>query len=175
MNDVMVSADMNIDMLTASRVGIDVDDFEYLINGTLFSSLTVIWGCNCHITRRYDRRSVEVSIRCPALLAAGIEQKLERIFSNPADRTAYEVDSYPQDRMLNVNRIAADRIRQGGMPMTAPPDYGPQALLPSDDHSHHGFADSPAVMGMTVPDAPRPKVKYVEVPAPERKRIVKLT
>lgn len=174
MNDARVGAEINMEHLQGARMGLDIDDFEYLLNGTLFSSLTAIWGCECNVYRRYERRSVEISIACPALLAAGIEQKLEHIFSNPQDRAVYEVDSYPQNHRLNVNRIVSERMRNAGGPMTAPPIYGEQAISPPVDYSHSAYAQASATMDTVVPDAPGTKVKHIEIPKPEQKRIVKL-
>lgn len=101
MNDAGVSITIADEMLE-QRGYIDLQDFVHLMEEVFFRQLETLWGCNSRMEYRGAIRGFEIDIRCPALLAKGIEDKLYQIVRNPNDRSAYEVDSYPQNRRLNV-------------------------------------------------------------------------
>lgn len=109
MNDAGVSITIADEMLE-QRGYIDLQDFVHLMEEVFFRQLETLWGCNSRMEYRGHIRGFEIDIRCPVLLAKGIEDKLYQIMRNPNDRSAYEVDSYPQNRRLNVARPPEDMM-----------------------------------------------------------------
>jgi len=162
MNDIAIH--INVDLDTLHRRGIDVEDVDHLLTTVLFNQLKALWGCAGDVSYSYGSRTMEIRIGCPALLARGLEDKLHDIFNNPQDRSLYEVDSYPQDRRLNI-------AVPPGMAQVPRMDSFAAEYIPDSIPIPGGYTHGDTVM--RVPKA-NEHVTRVEVPPPKRKRIISI-
>jgi len=163
-NDMNVCITVELGVFHYSNA-VDMEDFIHLMQSVLFTQLSALWNCRCDIIHRIEIRSLEIRVSCPALLARGVEDKIQHIVHNMEDRSVYEVDSYPQERRLNIATRPEDAMH---MPRTDSFTPGRSAqLMQMYGEGEPDFLTKNYRNGGA-------KVNHIEVPPPEKKRIVKV-